>query len=359
MTEPTAPTFPATTPTPHATPMAPVLSSPVDLGGLVLPNRLLCAPMAGVADRTFRRLVREAGCALAFPEMVSDKALLFGNEKTAGLAEPYPGERPFALQFLGRDPDTLARAAVLAVDRFGLDAVDINMGCPVPKVARNGEGAALLRDPRLCGAIIERVRRAVRASIPVSCKIRLGFDEPRAVEVARAVTEAGVAFITVHGRLRTQSYVTPANWEAIAEVAAAVCVPVVGNGDVLGPADASRMLKITGCQAVMIGRGALGNPWIFERCLRLARTGDPDPAPTAVDRVEMALRHLRLAAADKGDRQAVLEMRHHGSWYIKGLPGASAVRARLMRADAVAATAEVFERYLEGLRRGGATTAGV
>ncbi len=337
--------------------IAPDLASPVDLGGLALSNRLLCAPMAGVTDRTFRRLVREAGCALAFPEMVSDKALLFGNERTAGFAEPYPGEKPFVLQLLGRDPDTLARAAVLASDRFGLDGVDINMGCPVPKVARNGEGAALLRDPKLCGAIIERVRRAVRPSIPVSCKIRLGFDEPAAVEVARAAAGAGAAFITVHGRLRTQSYSTPADWAAIAEVAGAVSLPVVGNGDVLSPADAARMLESTGCRAVMIGRGALGNPWLFERCLRLARSGDPGPAPPAVDRVEMALRHLRLAAADKGDRQAVLEMRRHGSWYVRGLPGASAVRARLMKAEAVPAATEVLESYLVDLRRGGATTA--
>ncbi len=328
-----------------------LVNSPVDLGGLALPNRLLSAPMAGVSDRTFRLLVRQAGCALAFPEMVSDKALLFGNEKTASIAAPYPGERPYVVQLLGREPETLARAAVKALGCFGLDGVDINMGCPVPKVARNGEGAALLRDPRLCGAIIETVRRAVPPVVPVSCKIRLGFDEPRALEVARAVADAGAAFITVHGRLRTQSYSTPADWEAIAEVAAAVPVPVVGNGDVLGPADAGRLLQATGCRAAMVGRGALGNPWIFERALRQARTGDPGPAPSAVTRVETALRHLRLAVADKGERPAVLEMRHHGSWYIKGLPGASAVRSRLMKAQTEAAMAAVFEEYLDQLRR--------
>lgn len=307
--------------------------------------------MAGVTDRAFRRLVCEAGSALAFPEMVSDKALLFGNEKTLRLAEPYPGEGPFVLQFLGRDPDTLARAAALAVDRFGLRLVDINMGCPVPKVTSNGEGSALLRDPALCGSIVERVRRSVPSAVPVSCKIRLGFEEPRAAEVARIVVAAGAAFITVHGRLRTQSYSTPADWGAIAEVVGAVGAPVVGNGDVLEPADASRMLKTTGCQAVMIGRGALGNPWIFERTLRLARLGDPGPPPRPAARVEMALRHLRLAASDKGERSAVLEMRRHGSWYIKGLPGASAVRSRLMVTTTVAAMARVLEDYLAALAR--------
>ncbi len=327
----------------------------MDLGGLRLENRLLCAPMAGVTDRTFRRLVRQAGAALAIPEMISDKALLFGNEKTRELASPYPGEDPFVLQFLGRDPATLARAAALAVERFGAGGVDINMGCPVPKVARNGEGAALLKDPALCGAIIAAVRRAVPAGVTVSCKIRLGFDEPRALEVARAVTDAGADFIAVHGRLRTQSYSTPADWEAIARVAEAVPIPVIGNGDVLRPEDPARLLAGTGCAAAMIGRGALGNPWVFARALSLAHAGDAGPAPAAVERVEMALRHLSLAAADKGERYAVLEMRHHGSWYIKGLPGASVARARLMKAATVPAVTGVLEAYLDELRRGGAS----
>ncbi len=332
-------------------PSAALVATPVDLGGLRLENRLLCAPMAGVSDRAFRLLVREAGCALAFPEMVSDKALLWGNERTAEMAAPYPGEKPFALQLLGRDPDTLARAAALACDRWPLSLVDVNMGCPVPKVAKNGEGAALLRAPDLCAAIVERVVRVVGSRVPVSCKIRLGFDQPRAVEVARKVAAAGAAFVTVHGRLRTQSYSTPADWPAIGEVVAAVNVPIVGNGDVLAPEDAARMMAQTGCQAVMIGRGALGNPWIFTRALRLARTGDPGPHPTAVERVETALRHLRTAQADKGERHAVLEMRHHGCWYIKGLPGASAVRAKLMKASTVADMAGVFESYSAALRQ--------
>jgi tRNA-dihydrouridine synthase B len=329
-----------------------LIASPVILGGLRLANRLVSAPMAGVSDRTFRRLAREAGCALAFPEMVSDKALLFGNEKTTTLAAPYPGENPFVIQLLGRDPGTLARAARLVVERFAPHLVDINMGCPVPKVVRNGEGAALLREPSLCAAIIERVRAAVPANIPVSCKIRLGLDEPTALEVARGVASAGAAFITVHGRLRTQSYSWPADWAAIGEVASAISVPVVGNGDVLEPPDAGRMLRSTGCQAAMVGRGALGNPWLFARTLRLARTGGPGPAPTPRERVTMALRHLELAGQDKGERLAVLEMRHHGSWYIKGLPGAAVVRSRFMRTATVAALARVLEDYLEVLSLG-------
>lgn len=332
--------------------MNPRLVAPIDLGGLALPNPLLCAPMAGVSDRTFRLLVHEAGCALAFPEMVSDKALLFGNPRTAALARPYPGERPHVVQFLGRDPATLAKTAALALELFRPDGIDINMGCPVPKVARNGEGAALLKDPRLCGTIIEAVRRAVGPGLPVSCKIRLGFDENRALEVARAVTDAGAAFLTVHGRLRTQAYAAPADWDAISEVAASVSVPVVGNGDLLEPADAVRHLETSGCRAVMVGRGALGNPWLFERTLRLAVTGHAGSKPTPEARVEMALRHLRLAAQDKGERQSVLEMRHHGSWYIKGLPGASAVRARLMKVTTAPDMAAVFESYLDALRKG-------
>lgn len=341
-------------------------ASPVTLGPLRLDNRLLAAPMAGVSDRTFRRLAREFGCALAFPEMVSDKALLWGNKKTVEFAAPYPGEKPFAVQLLGRDPDVLARAARLVVQRFAADLVDINMGCPVPKVAKNGEGAALLKDPALCGRIVERVARAVEGApraagvasgtpasgpVPVSCKMRLGWDEPRAVQVARAVADAGAAFVTVHGRLRIQPYSVRADWAAIGEVAAAVAIPVVGNGDVLRPEDAGRMLAETGCRAVMIGRGAQGNPWIFARTLRLARTGDAGPPPTPAERVSLALRHLTLAAADKGERSAVLEMRRHGSWYVRGLPGAAAVRARLMRAETVAELTDVLADYLENLRR--------
>ena len=327
--------------------------SPVCLGGLRLDNRLVCAPMAGVTDRTFRRLVRQAGCALAYPEMVSDKALLFGNEKTLEMVRPYPGEEPFVVQLLGRDPETMARAARLAHERFGAQAVDINMGCPAPKVVRNGEGAALLRDPGLCGRIVEAVRRELPPEVPVSAKTRLGFDRPCAEEVARVLVEAGCAFLTVHGRLRTQSYADRADWEGIARVVLSVSVPVVGNGDVLEPDDAGRLLEETGCAAVMVGRGALGNPWLFSRTLRASRTGDPGPRPSASERIAMALRHLRLAAADKGERLAVLEMRHHGAWYLKGLPGASVVRARLMRAGTVEAFAQVLEGYLEDLVRPG------
>jgi len=323
------------------------LASPVVLGSLHLKNRLVAAPMAGVSDRTFRQLARESGCALAFPEMVSDKALLFGNRKTRDLAAPYPGEAPFALQLLGKGPATLAEAALLVVRQFGACLVDINMGCPVPKVVRNGEGAALLKDPPLCGAIVEQVERVLRPTgVRVTCKIRLGWDEVNAPEVVRVVSEAGAAFVTVHARLRVHSYSTPADWAALAEVASGAPVPVIGNGDVLGPHDAVRMFVTTGVAAVMIGRGCQGNPWIFERTLRLARTGDPGPEPSPVDRIAAALRHLETAAADKGEPRAVLEMKRHGSWYTKGLPGASSMRDRLMRATSVVEMRRLFEDWL-------------
>jgi len=327
------------------------LGSPIALGGLRLENCLMAAPMAGVSDRTFRRLVRASGCALAFPEMVSDKALLFGNQKTLDIAAPYPGEDPFVLQLLGSEPDTLARAALDVVERFGARLIDINMGCPVPKVVRNGEGAALLRRPPLCGAIIERVSRALRSTgAGVSCKLRLGWDEKNGPELVRVVAEAGAAFVSVHARLRVDSYSTPADWDSLAEVVAASPVPVIGNGDVLNPGDALRMFLSTGSTAVMIGRGCQGNPWIFERSLKLALTGDPGPEPSPAERVEGALRHLRLAAADKGERSAVLEMRRHGSWYIKGLPGASTMRDRIMRTGTAAELERLFSDWLEHLR---------
>ncbi len=334
-----------------------VLASPIVLAGLTLENRLVSAPMAGVSDRPFRRLVREAGAALVFPEMVSDKALLMGNRKTRDLAAPYPGEKPFPVQLLGRDPQTLADAALKAVECFGVDLVDINMGCPVPKVVSNGEGAALLKEPTLCGRIIERVRRAV--PVPVTCKMRLGWDRPRGTELARVAADAGAAFITFHARLRTDSYAVPARWTALAEIVQAVSVPIVGNGDVLEPEDALRMLDETGCAAVMVARGCRGNPWIFSRALRLARRGDPGPPPSARERISAALRHLEMLAADKGERRAVLEMRGHGSWYIKGLPGAAAARARLMKARTVEEMRWTLTFYLDTLegRRGDAPAA--
>ncbi len=334
------------------------LADPVALGGLQLPNRLILAPMAGVTDRTFRWLAKRAGCGLAFSEMISDNALLWANAKTWVLAAPYPGEDPYAVQLLGKDPDTLARAAVLVVEEWGAALVDINMGCPVPKVVKNGEGAALLRDPSLCGRIIERVHKAVAGRARVSCKIRLGFDSPTSLDVARAVASAGASFVSVHGRLRTETYSTPADWEGIAGVAETLSrgperVPVVGNGDVLEPGDAVSMLARTGVHAVMVGRGALGNPWIFSRALSLARTGDPGPPPSAAERVRAAIEHLDALVRDKGERGAVLEMRRHGSWYIRGLPRAAGVRSRLMRVSKASEMASILEDYLDHLEHPG------
>lgn len=328
-------------------------ATPLVLGGVTLENRLVSAPMAGVSDRTFRRLVRGAGCGLAFPEMVSDKALLWGNDKTALLASPYPGEDPFVIQLLGKDPETMGGAARLAVERYGARLIDINFGCPAPKVNRNGEGAALLRDPTRCARLVEAVRREV--PVAVSAKIRLGWDENRAGLLVRVLTEAGAAFITIHARLRTESYSTPAHWDQLSEVVSHAEVPVVGNGDVLQPADASRLMLATGCAAVMVGRGCQGNPWIFSRILRLAETGDPGPPPSGPERVELALRHLELSAADKGERSTVLEMRTHGSWYIKGLPGATAIRSRLMRTTTIGELRALFEDYLYRLKGGDGT----
>lgn len=322
-------------------------ATPLTLGGLHLANRLISAPMAGVSDRTFRRLIREAGCALAFPEMVSDKALIWGNRQTQSLATPYPGEEPYVVQLLGKDPDTMAQAARLAVDRFRAQLVDINMGCPAPKITRNGEGAALLKDHDRCGRLVEAVRRAV--PVAVSVKIRLGWDENRARPLVRILADAGAAFITVHARLRSESYSTPAHWDQLAEVVAAAPVPVVGNGDVLEPADAGRLLATTGCVAAMVGRGCQGNPWLFRRTLLLAETGDPGPPPSGRDRLGLALRHLELSLADKGERSTVLEMRSHGSWYIRGLPGAAAVRSRLMRTSTTAEVRALFREYLDRL----------
>ena len=299
------------------------------IGTVEIPGKLILAPMAGVTDLAFRQICREHGAAMTVSEMVSTKALHFGDKKTPALLKMGEGEHPCAAQIFGSDPETMAEGAKTAAEISGCDIIDINMGCPAPKIAGNGDGSALMKNPELAGRIVEAVKRAV--DLPVTVKFRKGWDanSVNCVEFAKICEAAGADLLTVHGRTRAQQYEGKADWDAIAAVKAAVKVPVVANGDVFEPEDVPRILAHTGADFVMIGRGSLGDPWIFERANALLETGIVPLRPAFAERIDTAVRQIELAAADKSERVALLEARKHVNWYMKGARGAKPYKARI------------------------------
>lgn len=304
-------------------------------GGVEITGKAALAPMAGVADRAFRRICVEYGAAYVVGEMVSSKGLNFGDRKSAELLELGEEERPAAVQLFGDDPEQMARAARLAM-AVRPDAIDINMGCPAPKIAGNHCGSALMREPELCRRIVRAVAEAVE--VPVTAKIRKGYgrDEVNAVEVAQACAAGGAAAITVHGRTREQMYAPPVDWEIIRRVKEAVDIPVIGNGDVTSTAQAAALYEQTGCDLVMVGRGALGAPWLFAQINAYLQEGRVLPDPPVAKRMAVLLRQISLAVAYKGERVAMREARKHAAWYMRGLRGAAGLRAR-------AGTLETFD----------------
>ena len=301
----------------------------MQIGSVTLAGRMVLAPMAGVTDRAFRQICCEQGAALTVTEMVSAKALTYGDKKTPGLLALGVDEHPAAAQIFGHEPETMAEGAKIAREISGCDIIDINMGCPAPKIAGNGDGSALMRDPALAARVIEAVANAV--DVPVTVKFRKGWDEKsvNCVEFARMAEQAGAAAIAVHGRTRAQQYSGNADWDAIAAVKRAVSIPVIANGDVAVPEDAVRILRHTGADAVMVGRGALGDPWIFARANALLETGICPPLPPFAERIDTAVRQIELAAAYKGERVAMLEARRHVNWYLKGQSGLKAFKMRI------------------------------
>lgn len=316
------------------------------IGQIDLINPVILAPMAGVTDLPFRLLAKELGCGLVYSEMVSDKGLIYENVHTRKLLAIDERERPVALQIFGSEPESMAKAARI-VAGSGADIIDINMGCPTPKIVKNGEGSALMRTPELAGRIIAAVVEAA-GTVPVTVKFRKGWDDKsvNAVEIARLAEEAGAAAVSVHGRTREQFYSGKADWNIIREVKQAVKIPVIGNGDIRTPQDARRMLTETGCDGIMIGRGAQGNPWIFRQVAHYLETGEILPPPTLDERIDMLLRQLDMLVDHKGEYIGIREMRSHAAWYTKGLPSSAELRLRFNQA----ASREDFIRIMENYR---------
>ena len=312
------------------------------IGDVELSNNLILAPMAGVTDLPFRLLCKEQGAGLVCMEMVSAKAIYYHNKNTESLLEIDRRETPVSLQLFGSDPDIISGMAKKIEDR-PFSILDINMGCPVPKVVNNGEGSALMKNPGLVEEIVSKTVKAIRK--PVTVKIRKGFDEEHinAEEIARIAESAGAAAVAVHGRTREQYYHGKADWDIIRRVKDAVRIPVIGNGDVDSPGAARRMLEETGCDGIMIGRGAQGNPWIFHQILRWMETGEEEKKPDLQEVKEMILRHGRLLTEYKGEYTGVREMRKHVAWYTSGYPNSSKLRGRINEAQTL--------EELEGLIR--------
>ena len=314
------------------------------IGNVELENRYILGPMAGVTDLPFRLLCREQGAGLLCMEMVSAKAIYYNNRNTESLLEIHSDEQPVSLQLFGSDPAIMSEMAKRIEERpFAI--LDINMGCPVPKVVKNGEGSALMKNPKLVYEIVSAIVKAI--SKPVTVKIRKGFDDNHvnAVEIAKIIEEAGAAAVAVHGRTREQYYSGKADWDIIRQVKEAVSIPVIGNGDVTSPQNADELVKQTGCDGIMIARGAQGNPWIFSEMIHWEEKGELPPRPDKDEVREMMLRHARLQLEYKGEFSGIREMRKHVAWYTKGLKGSARLREKVNAVESL----EELENLLTSL----------
>lgn len=301
-----------------------------NIGNVEIKNRIVLAPMAGISNTSYRKIIKEMGAGLIYAEMVSDKAIMYGNEKTTDLLKMDEMERPIAQQIFGSDLESFVIAAKKIESTMHPDIIDINMGCPVPKIAiKSQAGSALLKNPEKIYEIVKAVVESV--SVPVTVKIRAGWDANsiNCVEVAKQIEKAGASAITLHARTRAQGYSGTADWSLIKKVKEAVSIPVIGNGDVTSCYLAKKMLEETGCDAVMIGRGVLGNPWLIKECVEYLDNGKLPLPPTPKDKIDMLKRHFDLLVHDKGEVPAILEIRSHALWYIKGLKGSAQIKNRI------------------------------
>ena len=317
------------------------------IGNVVMDNPLVLAPMAGVTDLPFRLLCKEQGAGLICMEMVSAKAILYNNKNTKAMLTIDEREHPVSLQLFGSDPQIMGDIAKRLEDEgVPFDILDINMGCPVPKVVNNDEGSALMKQPLLAGQIVEAMAKAT--SRPVTVKIRKGFDDAHvnAPELAHIAQESGAAAVAVHGRTREQYYSGQADWSVIRKVKETVQIPVIGNGDILTAADAIRMREETGCDGFMVARGAQGNPWIFAQILHEWETGEPLEKPSLQEMADMMLRHARMQIAFKGEYVGIREMRKHAAWYTGGYHGASHVRRALSEVESYSQLEELIHKFI-------------
>ena len=314
------------------------------IGNVELENRYILGPMAGVTDLPFRLLCREQGAGLLCMEMISAKAIYYNNRNTESLLEIHPDERPVSLQLFGSDPKIMSGRAK-GIEERPFAILDVNMGCPVPKVVKNGEGSALMKEPKLVYEIVSALVKAIEK--PVTVKIRKGFDDEHinAVEIAKIIEEAGASAVAVHGRTREQYYSGKADWDIIRQVKEAISIPVIGNGDVTSPQKAEELVRQTGCDGIMIARGAEGNPWIFSEMIAYEETGVVPPRPDKDAVREMMLRHARLQLQYKGEYCGIREMRKHVAWYTKGLKGAARLREKVNEVESL----EELENLLTSL----------
>lgn len=320
------------------------------IGNIEIQNKIVLAPMAGISNTAYRRIIKEMGAGLIYAEMVSDKAICYGSNKTLDLLKMNPEERPIAQQIFGTDIESFVLAAKKIVEIMNPDIIDINMGCPVPKIAvKNQAGSALLKNPDKIYEIVKAVVEAV--PIPVTVKIRSGWDENsiNAIEVAKKIEAAGASAIAIHARTRSQGYSGKANWQIIKIVKEAISIPVIGNGDVLNCYDAKRMLDETGCDAVMIGRGVLGNPWLIKECVEYLDFGKEPEKIAPIDKIKMLKRHYQLLLESQCERQAILEIRTHALWYIKGLPNSAKIKNQICSIKKSEDLFEVLDNYISSL----------
>ncbi|MCC0628320.1 MULTISPECIES: tRNA dihydrouridine synthase DusB [unclassified Clostridioides] len=316
------------------------------IGNLELKDKVFLSPMAGVTDLPFRLICKEQGCGLLYTEMINGKALCYDDENTKKMLKIEEEEHPVAVQIFGSEPDFMGRAAEIMND-YSNEILDINMGCPAPKVVKNGDGSALMKNPKLAEKVLKAVVK--NSKKPVTLKIRKGWDDNsvNAVEIAKIAEACGISALAIHGRTREQFYTGKADWDIIAEIKKNLNIPVIGNGDVFTIEDSINMLDKTGCDAIMIGRGAQGNPWIFKRINHYMNTGEILPEPTLNEKISTAIKHLKLAVEEHGEYVAVREMRKHIAWYLKGLRNSARLRDEINKIEDYQEVVSKLEYYME------------